>query len=63
VRVSGVDWVGWWVSELENCGSVLVSRRYYKLVAEAGDISVRERPPLETATKQRPVETVKDCEH
>jgi hypothetical protein len=49
--------VSWLVSDLVNrWGSVVLSRCFEKLVAEAGTVRIPEegeRPPLEAATKQR----------
>jgi hypothetical protein len=54
--------VSWLVSELEDCcSSVLVSCCCEKLITEArgqfGNPEVGERPPLETITRQRLVQT------
>jgi hypothetical protein len=55
-----VEWrelVGEWVSELDCCGSVLVSCWCEKLLAEArgqfGNPEEGERPPLEAVTRKR----------
>jgi hypothetical protein len=52
------------VGELDDsCGSVVVSCRYQKMVAEArglfGNPVKKERPPLKAATKQRLLKTKK----